>query len=398
MVPKFEPKTRLSASQLNALSNAISNVQTRVAALEGGGGLRYGQSEPAIRVRVRDEAGAGLERHQIVKLGGQAYTDDDQIYDRVINVNAPDDETAGRWGIMVDGVDPEGVGYSGSGVAGKGLGYAYVSGIAFAYCDITDTTHEYAEAVDGETMLASATIGTARIIGRETEDTGEQWVIIQWPVGGGGGGGDTRWVSVTADSISDDEIVVIEDDVSMQPGTPIRWDEATGSEDPDYRYGVITSATQTAGSPAYTTYTYAGPPMTNYAPMWRDQYQLSTMVHLFVSGEYANATGSDILWTLRSVRFKWLGATHYLVQMQACQGTDATTTQPVINISIDDTAVTDDGVQLVTSTFVTNDANDILTAGYQANYGDIVKIAVTTAAVGATKAKDLTVELLFVSE
>jgi len=395
MIPTFIPQTRLTAGQLNALSSALASVSTRVASLEAGGGLGKGQTEPAIRARIRDADGLGLERHQIVKLGSQAYVSDEYLYDRVIDVTKPDDETAGRWGIVYDGIEPEGVG-CGSGVTGKGLGYAYVSGIAFTYCNIKDTSHQYAEAADGETMLVSADSGTALILGRETELTGEQWVIVQWPVGGGGGG-EARWASISIDeysfAIAGDEFVLSEAEQSIPTGAPIRWQ--VDGDGIIYRYGAIVAATNNGTE---TTYSYVGPAMVSPLALWWDRYRLSTMVHMFVSGEYANATGADILWTLRSVRFKWLGAPHYLVQVIACQGTDATTTQPKINISVGDSNVTTNGVQLVTSAFVGNAANDILIAGYKAEYGEIVKIAVTTAAVGATKAANLTVELLFVSE
>jgi hypothetical protein len=224
--------------------------------------------------------------------------------------------------------------------------------------------------------------------------------------------GDTRWIAFTIKAIDGDEFQVSENAVSIPNGTPIRWSETVTVEGSSattsvYRYGAVVAGVNVpASSPAVgtSTYNYVGPEMpalgSSPATMtaWYDAYKLSTMVRAFVSGEYANATDSDIIWTLKSGRFKWLGAPSYLVQVQACQGTNATTTQPIVNVSIDDEDVTEDGVQMVGSVFEANAANDILTDGYGAVYGDIVKVAVTTAAVGATKAEDLTLEMLFVSE
>jgi hypothetical protein len=121
------------------------------------------------------------------------------------------------------------------------------------------------------------------------------------------------------------------------------------------------------------------------------------MMHLFVEGDYSAPIDSDLLWNLHSVRVRWQLGPAALVQISACQGGDSTTTQPIVNVSIDDSYVSTSGLQMVSSSFVSNDATDIDTDAYEAEYGDVIKLAVTTAGTGATEAKDLSVQLIWVT-
>lgn len=205
-------------------------------------------------------------------------------------------------------------------------------------------------------------------------------------------GGDTRWQPITFSSNTSGTFLVEETEASLPEGAPIRWLESPATV---YYYGAIQSAVNNG---TQTTYTFAGPSAATMTALDWDTFRLSTMVHLFVSGEYGTNTGTDLLWDLKSIKFKWLGCTSFLVNIEATQGTNATTTQPIINVSIDDNNISTNGIQMVSSSFVSTTSNDINSAKYTAFYNSIIKIACTTACTGATKSEDLSLELLFVSE
>lgn len=373
-MPVFKRGEQLFASQLNQMSQAIDVMSRKIAALESGQAVGSIIGEPAVRARVLNTTYGTLYGRDIVKLDLQSYKSSAlEVNDRIIDASAVVDPAADVIGVVCYDI-PSGQ-----------IGEAYIAGISLANATVNDDSHAYAVPVAGEGSLSTVASDTPGALVVLDRDAYSGWVIVQVPRGGGGGG-DSRWVSLDVPTV-DGSSLTWDTDPGLDSGIPIRWTE----DGTTYAYGVILAD-------AYGAYTYRGPAMGTVTAMWYDSYRLSTMVHLFCAGEYANSTDTDILWNLKSVRFDWLGSPSYLVGISAAQGTNATTTQPIVNVSIDDSNVSANGVQMVSSAWEENDATDISSTNYVAIYGDPIKIAVTTAAVGATKAKDLSIELLFVSE
>ena len=125
---------------------------------------------------------------------------------------------------------------------------------------------------------------------------------------------------------------------------------------------------------------------------------VSSMV-LFVSGAYASVTSTQLLRDIMRLRLNWQLPKAYLVYFNAIQDTNATTTQPKINIRIAGSDVstndTNLGVQLST-TLVENPDIAISTANYDINPGEAMEINCTATDAGTTNAANLTVTLCFV--
>ncbi len=73
-----------------------------------------------------------------------------------------------------------------------GAGYGHVRQAAWAKVNVTDADHEFAEAVEDETVLQSADSGEFTILWKES-GTGEKWAVVLL---GGGGVSAFRWAEI----------------------------------------------------------------------------------------------------------------------------------------------------------------------------------------------------------
>jgi hypothetical protein len=168
---------RMRASDINAMLAEMRGMRQRISQLERIIGRGGAMGEPAISCQVVNNTGADLPPRSVVVLGDQAFSADEaEREQRVMEGDTPGATDSGKFAIFPDGVGADEV------------ARAYVQGICLVDVNVTNASHEYADVTDGETgYLASGATGTARILDREG-GLGEQWAIIQWPVGGGGGG------------------------------------------------------------------------------------------------------------------------------------------------------------------------------------------------------------------
>jgi hypothetical protein len=164
----------IRASDHNAILDELRSLRIRLAKVERGVRGGTAAEEPAQKASVWNNTGGDLPPRSIVALGEQVLSSDgSDLSRRIITGNKPDASVA-SFAIYPDGVsDGE-------------VADAYCYGICQCTVNVTNETHVYANPVDGVTgYLESGSSGLALMLDREG-GTGQQWAIVQWPVGGGG--------------------------------------------------------------------------------------------------------------------------------------------------------------------------------------------------------------------
>lgn len=138
-------------------------------AVEGDAGDFYG-----VRVKVRNDTGAALDRFSVVGLGAPLFSTDDgsslQYFKNkpALAGEVPVDPThVNRFAVLLQSVSSE------------AIGDALLIGVVPAQVDVEDTEHEWADIADGETEhLASTARGSAFILST-IEQTGLQWCLVE---------------------------------------------------------------------------------------------------------------------------------------------------------------------------------------------------------------------------
>lgn len=216
---------------------------------------------------------------------------------------------------------------------------------------------------------------------------GSNFIISASASGGSGiGGGENRWVSWgSAEDVTADQITTTSSE-ALDPGTPIRWHNGTS-----YDYAIVVSGSA-------SIYMYIGPPITEGASLFYDRYSMTTTLHMTAPGSYGESTYDNVIWSIGGTRFAWLGSPAFIVGWRIMHVQDATTTQPKMNVGVNDDLISATSKACSASSWTTNSTTDILTTYYEVAYGDNIRVAVTDAGVGATHAEDLSVEILLVAK
>jgi len=121
-------------------------------------------------IRIKNDSGAARRKGEILKIDGKAIetVTDEQIWlvGKAVTAEC-------RFGIVKKPVEIDGV---------EAL---QVSGVCMALVDITDESHTFAEAADGEYVLQSGTTGSIEIL-HAPAGTGEKECVVRFAGGSGG--------------------------------------------------------------------------------------------------------------------------------------------------------------------------------------------------------------------
>jgi len=176
------------------------------------------------------------------------------------------------------------------------------------------------------------------------------------------------------------------------PNMPVRY-KLSGT----YYYGRVKTITS-------NLLTIQGAPLTtgagNLTELAFASSNMAVTMIFTASGSYGTMLSTQLMRDVMKFRTNWQLPTAYLVYFNAVHETNATTTQPKINIRLhgaDDVSSNDSslGIQLSTS-LVENPDIAINTAKYNIGPGDSVDVNLTAVDAGATNAANLTVTLYFV--
>jgi hypothetical protein len=230
--------------------------------------------------------------------------------------------------------------------------------------------------------------------GIKVNRTGQLYVISADAQTAAAASGDTRWlplgtVASTTSGAPDNAEFTLASFLDIPNGTPVRW--VSGST---YVYAIVTAVDS-----GDETYLYRGAEIVAGDALEYDSMLLSTQIQLYIAGEYGSTTGSGKLWSASTQRFAWLLGPAQVCAFRMVHGNDATTSQATMNVGVDGTYVSANGVTLNGTDWVRNDAVDIVAPpATLLVYGSEVEIGCIVACVGATKAEDLSIEILVASE
>jgi len=126
---------------------------------------------------------------------------------------------------------------------------------------------------------------------------------------------------------------------------------------------------------------------------------LVVVKHYFIDGTYGTVV-EELLENVHGEYDKWDGQNAYLVHLHIRHRTDAATTQPFVNFSINGNNVSTDaggnGLQAAAGSWTDNSDVGIDTTYYQITHDDAIGVECTATGVG--NASDLTVHAVFVYE
>lgn len=160
------------AQDINAMNDALKDIDSRVSGLRAtlgrGGVLR----EPATTIRVYNNTGGAVNVGEIYGIKGQAFVANelDIEINRVLEIEAPvDPDHLGKWVILVERI------------SNGAIGDAYIGGTCLCKINVNDVEHFAADVKDGDkTQLESRFLGHARILWKEA-GLGTKYAVIRFP-------------------------------------------------------------------------------------------------------------------------------------------------------------------------------------------------------------------------
>jgi hypothetical protein len=205
-------------------------------------------------------------------------------------------------------------------------------------------------------------------------------------------GSGSVWCTIYVVSATTSGLVGADDYTSyVKVGLPIKYSGAT------LRYGIITGVTLSGG---YTYIDVNGPPCNTTGVGEYAAVGQPYMIHsetFVINGAYAAITGNTLLKDYTNTYYKWATSASYLVRFSVRHITDASTTNPMVNVTINGNSVSDANSNsgITVGELWSSTLSNIFDKNYQINLDDSIEIK-TNADAGTTHASDLTVHATFV--
>jgi hypothetical protein len=202
----------------------------------------------------------------------------------------------------------------------------------------------------------------------------------------------SQWCPINVSAASSSVIVTNSDVTSyVKVGLPIKYSGDT------MLYGIVTGVTYSGGS----TYIGVDGPSCNTTIAGANTfigqpYMLHTETFA-VNGAYADGDNDTLLLTDTKTYWKWFTNSAYLVRFNVRHVTDASTTNPKVNLVVNGNSVSSDNSDsgITVGTLWSSSLVTINSSNYQIGFDDSLEIK-TNADAGTTHASDLTVQTTFV--